>query len=307
MLTIDSLDKSVFEKGLQTIDKRVDGRYFATALPFAQELANIIGQGILAAPGAPKAEETEEDAHTSPSKGNFNDARERRKLGKRILKATQPFLENALKREAEITNKSYGGLVQELENIIENGLDASYKSEDVHAADGEDTVMADAPQITSRQVNGDDAMDTTEDGKPGDESQDSTEMDAAHETSTTGRKTTRRGAGSEGTAKHPGPGRSGPGGPPTPPQSNGSFGKEPADPLTEGGLLWYFKGFDLQGTSIAGSGKKVSVKGEDPSEEDAADEEVVSDEGDEGNNTSSPSKAKASKGANAKRSSNRRR
>jgi len=35
----------------------------------------------------------------------------------------------------------------------------------------------------------------------------------------------------------------------TPPQSNGSFGRDPADVLSEGGIPWYLHRFDPQGTS----------------------------------------------------------
>jgi NuA3 HAT complex component NTO1 len=38
-------------------------------------------------------------------------------------------------------------------------------------------------------------------------------------------------------------------GPLTPPQSNGSFGRDPANMLSEGGMPWYLQGFDLKGTS----------------------------------------------------------
>ncbi|KAF9874008.1 bromodomain and phd finger-containing protein [Colletotrichum karsti] len=38
--------------------------------------------------------------------------------------------------------------------------------------------------------------------------------------------------------------------PPTPPQSNGSLGNESTDPLSEGGVPWYFKEFKPKGTTI---------------------------------------------------------
>lgn len=38
--------------------------------------------------------------------------------------------------------------------------------------------------------------------------------------------------------------------PPTPPQSNGSLGNESTDPLSEGGVPWYFSDFKPKGTTI---------------------------------------------------------
>jgi NuA3 HAT complex component NTO1 len=61
----------------------------------------VIAEGINTAP-TPKNEELNLALSTSPSKNTFSDIRERRKLGKRILKAVQPQLEAALKIEAEI-------------------------------------------------------------------------------------------------------------------------------------------------------------------------------------------------------------
>lgn len=260
------MDKELFEKGLETLEKRVDGRYYATALPFAQDLGNVISAGILKAPKAADTDAESADEHTSPPKNVFSDIRERRKLGKRILKASQPFLESALRIESEILNKVYETLLQELEGVIEGSLDVTQKAgSGGQSVTGEDTIMVDAPlasDTTKANTNGaytdEDAMDVTEDGKQLDGGQENIDVKTTpsqgRDKSGKGRRQTRSARTSES------PPESGEftssvggveqGGPPTPPQSNGSFGKELVDPLTEGGLLWYLRGYGLKGTSV---------------------------------------------------------
>lgn len=50
--------------------------------------------------------------------------REKRKLAKRIIKAIQPALEDALKKESELNGKPYETELQDLDLILENSLDS---------------------------------------------------------------------------------------------------------------------------------------------------------------------------------------
>lgn len=271
-----SLDKELFEKDLESVTKRVEQRRYATVMPFAQDLCDVISKGIRTSPpevlddAAAAASATRfEGTDTSPPKNIFADIRERRRLGKRILKSVQPMLDAALRVEAEMTGKSPETPVAELDTMIEASLDTS------RLAENEDTVMADAHDASEITVKGlpvenggdydADAMDTAEDEVVHDNIDVDTSglgiVDAsalAAAKSGNERKAT-RGAGSssespdgEYTAldrKPPPPPQQLQPGPPTPPQSNGSLGRDPADPLTEGGVLWHLKAFEPRGTS----------------------------------------------------------
>lgn len=282
------MDKELFEKGLETLEKRVDDRYYATALPFAQDLGNVISAGILNAPKTAKTGAEDADEHSLSSKNVFNDIRERRKLGKRILKASQPFLENALRIESEISNKVHETLVQELEGVIEGSLDVTQKTDGGgHGATGEDTIMVDAPLSsdairpnTNGTYDDEDAMDVTEDGKQLDGGQDNIDVKTTpsqgRDKSGKGRRQTRSARASESPPESDeftsSIGGVEQGGPPTPPQSNGSFGKELVDPLTEGGLLWYLKGYGLKGTSVAnGNNNQVNADADGTGSGEASD------------------------------------
>ncbi|KAM3453470.1 hypothetical protein MY3296_003701 [Beauveria thailandica] len=282
------LDKELFETDLEAVSKRVSKRHYATVMPFAQDLCKVISKGIR----TPRAEVPDdassagsrfEGANASLLKPSFADIRERRKLGKRILKSVQPFLESALRVEAELSSKSAETLAAELEALIEASLDTTKPAET-----NEDTVMADAPDASEITVKGPvvegngadfaetDAMDTAEDDVVQDHIEVATSglgivgvTTLAAAASKSDKAGTTRAAGSSSASPEDGSGGGGGGGggdyavlaqqqqqqqqqkgPPTPPQSNGSLGRDPpTDPLTEGGILWHLTSFEPRGTS----------------------------------------------------------
>ena len=278
------LDKDLFADGLLNLQIRTEERFYVTALPFAQELADIISKGISADPelaeGSPQRFEATD---TSQAKNPFSDIRERRKLGKRILKAVQPFLEMALRIESEITNKPLDSLQKELESIFEASVEARQQaitSRQLDRDEGGDTIMVDAldrSEITVKSShvqseNGvgtqDDVMDTTEDAEHDDggnievntsglgivsgpiNTEDGVlERERIKSIVVDGVGSSETPPASNGYISMPRPQQPGP---PTPPQSNGSLGQEPTDPLTEGGVLWYLKAYKPEGTSIMG-------------------------------------------------------
>ncbi|KAM4060233.1 PHD-zinc-finger like domain-containing protein [Hirsutella rhossiliensis] len=277
-----SLDKNLFAKGLAGVQTRIEKRFYVTALSFAQDLGDIIGEGIATAPRVEEvAEQRFEAADAAPPKSAFTDIRERRKLGKRILKAVQPYLETALRVESEISNKPYENLQKELETLVDASVDAARASAGGElkreGEEEEDTIMVDAPNSSEITVKSAfrgtvtaaaeaDAMDTAEDG----EGQDGGNIEVntsglgivnqgASEAIEVSLRKSKRGSASNGVdpsetppASHGFPALARPEqpGPPTPPQSNGSFGKEPGDSLAEGGILWYLKTMKPVGTSI---------------------------------------------------------
>lgn len=260
--------------GLARLQSRVENRYYVTALAFAHELGDAINAGINTVPQVLEVIDPTEAMDVSPAKHPFADIRERRKLGRRILKAVQPFLETALRVESEISQKPYEGLQKELEAIIDASVDGQTRQDQ---QDGDDTIMVDAPDTSVISVkstaaenlaNGD-SMDTLEDAEGEEEEGDSIEVntsglgivngDAGEEFKMTNRRSTRGGL-TNGVSSETPPDSNGyvtiappvQTGPPTPPQSNGSLGKEPLDPLAEGGVLWYLKAYQPRGTSILG-------------------------------------------------------
>ncbi|KAF4988937.1 hypothetical protein FDECE_14867 [Fusarium decemcellulare] len=262
-----SLDKDLFIDGLSKLQSRVETRFYVTALSFAVDLCEVISTGIATSPS--NGSSMDEPVDASPIKNTFADIRERRKLGKRILKAVQPSLEIALRVESEISQKPFESLQAELESMVDRSVEASRPlittSQEKTSEEANDTIMVDAElQITVKAdpAEGGDAMDTTPDGEQeGGNIEVSTNIDVdtsdlnmvdeaeKQDALPNAVKSSDTPPDTDGYVSKPRPAQSGP---PTPPQSNGSLGLEPADPLTDGGVLWYLKGYEPRGTSVLG-------------------------------------------------------
>ncbi|KAJ3520011.1 hypothetical protein NM208_g13898 [Fusarium decemcellulare] len=165
-----SLDKDLFIDGLSKLQSRVETRFYVTALSFAVDLCEVISTGIATSPS--NGSSTDESVDASPIKNTFADIRERRKLGKRILKAVQPSLEIALRVESEISQKPFESLQAELESMVDRSVEASRPlittSQEKTSEEANDTIMVDAElQITVKADPAErgDAMDTTPDGE----------------------------------------------------------------------------------------------------------------------------------------------
>lgn len=324
-LSLTRLDKGLFTDGLADLQASIEKRVYVNVLGFAQDLGDVINKGILTVPknlepahhvsGSVEGEEAaptpaidiNNNSSNSTVGSQFADIRERRKLGKRILKAVQPLLETSLQVESEISTKPSEGLQKELEALIDASIDigrqvngTAYSVPDEGA---EDTIMLDAPDRSSEPhpivksepltresgitSNDGDVMDTAEndndEGEEDEEEEDEDDDDDDEEreegdsievnTVGLGIMTNRPAVGlgitqdiavktvrvtSAITSETP-PNSTGSfvamaapsqEGPPTPPQSNGSLGNEPADPLSEGGVLWYLRALEPHGTSI---------------------------------------------------------
>ncbi|KAM0301130.1 hypothetical protein ACHAPM_005348 [Fusarium culmorum] len=263
-----SLDKDLFSDGLDKLQTRINTRFYVTVMSFAVDLCKVISDGVATTP-EPKlsTDATQHESNdASPAKHTFSDIRERRKLGKRILKAVQPFLEAALRVESEISQKPFEGLQKELEDTIDKSVEsrrpltATSQDKSTDPSDeANDTIMVDAElQITVKadSTEGRDAMDITSDDGNIDVSTnidvDTSEIAKAEagekqESLPNTVQSSDTPPGTDGYVSKPQTAQSGP---PTPPQSNGSLGLDPSDPLTDGGILWYLKGLDPKGTSV---------------------------------------------------------
>ncbi|OTB08607.1 hypothetical protein M426DRAFT_7345 [Hypoxylon sp. CI-4A] len=284
-----TLDKNLFHEGLMRLSNRIDERFYITTLTFTQDLCDVINTGINTEPNS-QSEPQQKAGLPAPilSKSDFSDYRDRKKLGKRILKSLQAHLETALRLESEAAHKPFDSMKQELESMIESSLElrqlpASQGNAEVEQS--QDVIMVDssAPEITVGEVGDQADGSTTAEGTSGDIpiigagtsgnievntsslGDDGDEMDGVQSTSNAiSDQDTQAAEGKPESMPTDGvqamdtpPATNGYVGatssvqpaPPTPPQSNGSLGHQPADPLTDGGIIWYLQDFDPDGTS----------------------------------------------------------
>ncbi|KAL2753580.1 hypothetical protein ACRALDRAFT_1077434 [Sodiomyces alcalophilus JCM 7366] len=291
------LDKNVFYDGLVKLQSKLEERFYTTTLAFVHDLCEVINVGINTE--IKKGDSADDEAITTIGKLSYEDPRQRKTLGKRILKAVQPQLEAALRTETEINSKPLDPLIKELEGMLEASLE--FRQPSITVGVGEDSVeacrevaMVDAPPaggeitVASGQAEPEpsgkgaakdpDAMDVDADGevdqdnievatsnpnKPAEqtlEAQSSSspvaeleDNDKAAEKSDSGSipngvpalsNTPPATNGYQAVSPPAQPT------PPTPPQSVGGLGNRPADPLSEGGISWHLKDFQLRGTTI---------------------------------------------------------
>lgn len=269
----------MFKDGLAKLHAKFEKRLYTTTLPFAHDLCEVIHSGINAE--AKPAEPRFELIDVSPIKqSQYSEARDRKRLGKRIIKAVQPQLEAALKAEADITSKPYAALHKELGDMIDASLEIR-KPNTPHVQIGpsvqadQDVVMVDAAEEAH-----DTAMDGAaddEDGAGGEEGEkmDVDELSIEVKDEDVAQNSSEKAVGSaadevavqesesktllNGVKSAPTPPNtngydpvaqdSAQPTPLTPPQSNGSLGRETDNTLTEGGVLWYLRPFDPVGTT----------------------------------------------------------
>ncbi|KAJ8130772.1 hypothetical protein O1611_g2858 [Lasiodiplodia mahajangana] len=288
-----ALDKNLFYDGLLPLSSRIDQRYYTTTLTLAHDLCDVIHTGINTEPDtSPEAPQNTAIGLAVSTKADFSDYRDRKKLGKRILKAVQPQLETALRLEAEANHRPFEVLKHELETMMEASLEYRPKpvavegdgeaeqSQDVIMVDSSATVIAvsglNLDGITARDESGDVTMvdvdnqaTSTDSNIEVDTSAMETEMlvesaqvttdvipvsnseameikpeaSGTSDVQSVNTPPATNGYVSAPTTSQPAP--------PTPPQSNGSLGRQPIDALTDGGVLWYLQEFEPQGTSAA--------------------------------------------------------
>ncbi|KAK1826585.1 hypothetical protein QBC39DRAFT_15992 [Podospora conica] len=282
------LDKNVFKAGLMALQQKLERRYYTTTLPFTHDLCQAISAGINTAAKPLAGPSGSEPAEPSPVKGaNYADISNRRRLGKRILKDIEPQLQAALKAECEVTSKPLEPLLEELKGMLNASCEVRRHIPEAAPVEApaasrynEDVDMADAPeegQIIVADQSGTEAEDVDMDGEADDaDVQMDTDGTAAaqnnNEVIEVGVSPKANGDQTNDAASHEGingykkgdsdspPSLAAFGSsqlqlpqndPITPPQSNGSFGRDPANVLSDGGIPWYLHGFDPEGTTVA--------------------------------------------------------
>ncbi|ROW12221.1 hypothetical protein VMCG_00571 [Cytospora schulzeri] len=279
------LDKNVFKDGLSQLEAKFEKRVYTTTLAFAHDLCEVIHVGInVESNPVPMNQPRFEPIDVSPTKQNSNsEAKDRKRLGKRILKQVQPQLETALKAEAEITSKLFASLQQELEGMIDASLEirqpfGSQRQAESSAHYNQDVIMVDAAEDGHITVGG--AADGQADDEAGEQAADKMDVDeqsievkeeeSAQANSNGGIDIAVASVddAAQGTDNKPLPSlvKSAPTPPDmngdmpvsqnsrqpaplTPPGSNGSLGRATENALTEGGIPWYLKNFEPDGTT----------------------------------------------------------
>ncbi|KAH8658827.1 hypothetical protein BGZ60DRAFT_507423 [Tricladium varicosporioides] len=263
--------KLVFTKGLTVLQKKVAERYYTTASAFAHDLGNVFHTGII----SPPPPVIEEPVAIELKRPVVLDIKERKKLAKRIVKAVQPQLQLAIRAEADFSGKSADDMVRELDQSLEASVsltgdtiavsvgDASSQADldnkhdgDVEMTNGVDHSRDESPSprghpTDSEDVEMQDANGELLSSKESAELKADTALAELNGNVTQAKvdqvNGTKNGKHSEinGNASAPNTRQ-----PPTPPLSNGESINDHTDTLVLGGIPWYLKEFEPEGTSI---------------------------------------------------------
>lgn len=243
---------------------------------FSADLAHIFTSEIGAQPVEDTAELQLQISGRAPEL--TLDQREKRRLAKRVIKSIQPFLEDAIRKETELSGLPFEKELKELDNIFESGvlsrrisvvdaLDASSShgemTNGLPVVEPNDTMIEDPETTAQTQTptanpNGDIEMPDADDtynqatnniitapssDRAGDESMEASEIIVDDMDGDKMKKDNE-----SVISQQSGHATRATRGPLTPPLS--SQGDQQQGPLAQGGIQWYMQPFDPVGTTI---------------------------------------------------------
>ena len=114
--------RGVFQDGFSKLRDRLSVRFYTSVSAFSTDFGAVFSTTI----GLPIAADTAEfQAHISSeasAKDTTTEYKEKKKLAKRIIKAVQGSLEDALRKEGELCRKPFEKELRELDMLLENSF-----------------------------------------------------------------------------------------------------------------------------------------------------------------------------------------
>ncbi|KAJ6000044.1 hypothetical protein N7481_000453 [Penicillium waksmanii] len=112
--------KGTFAAGLFSIRQRLNERFYPSVASFSADLASLFTSEIGVGPAGDTAELQAQISGRAPELSI--EQREKRKLAKRIIKAIQPALEDAIRNESELNRKPFEKELKELDVILDHSV-----------------------------------------------------------------------------------------------------------------------------------------------------------------------------------------
>ncbi|KAL5041800.1 hypothetical protein BDW71DRAFT_191110 [Aspergillus fruticulosus] len=271
--------KGFFRQGLFAIRTKLEQRYYPSVSSFSAHLASIFTSEIGVQPAGDTAELQMQISGRAPELSL--EQREKRKMAKRIIKAIQPALEDAIRKESELTRQPFeqelkdldvmlgdvsSGRGSEVDSAERAGEEAFEKSENPERPElpNEDTDKMDVdPDSTAKVESTEEVLESTETNTTGAEPSQAAEAAATEDTpadvlmtddaSTAHLPDEAQPAVAPETAETPEEttlisqeaDQA-----PRVPQSPPSLETDQHHPLARGGIQWYMQPFDPVGTTI---------------------------------------------------------
>ena len=127
--------RGIYEEGFLLIRKKLEQRTYTTIAEFSSDLTQVFTSqlGFKSSNTAELQEQMVGRAHDMNS-----DLREKRKLAKRIIKAIQPAIDDAARKESELNGRPYEKQIRDLDQLLESSISSrrdslANSSIDLHA------------------------------------------------------------------------------------------------------------------------------------------------------------------------------
>lgn len=237
-----SLDgKGVFSHGLLTMRQKLENRFYTSVTSFSTELAMVFSTEL----GGLSVTDTADLQQQISGRAQDLSAEEKdkRRLAKRIVKAIQPALEDAIKMEGELNGMPFAKELKALDSMLEGSFESRHNSPVPAEAVGESKPEVADDKALLNGLSGEVKMDvdaaedkvvdpvvSAEEGTPGagNEAQMGGVVREANEDGTSR-------SGSITTALA---------------TAQPKVQEEPPTPLSQGGIMWYMRPFDPDGVTV---------------------------------------------------------
>ena len=114
---LDSRD--VYEKGFASIRAKLETRFYSSMAEFSADLAHILSSELGVEPA--NTLQLQEQMTGRPQDMSI-EVREKRKLAKRIIKAVQPAIDDAFRKESELSGRPFEKQMKDLDLMLESGI-----------------------------------------------------------------------------------------------------------------------------------------------------------------------------------------
>ncbi|MCJ1477588.1 nuA3 HAT complex component nto1 [Lambiella insularis] len=114
--------KGTFRAGLADIRERMEERFYTSVSTFSTDLGTVFSTGIGMSTVADTAEVQSQIIVDKSRKDLSAEQKEKRKLAKRIIKAIQPALEDAMRKESELCRRPFEKELRDLDLLLETSI-----------------------------------------------------------------------------------------------------------------------------------------------------------------------------------------
>ncbi|KAK4955443.1 hypothetical protein LTR66_013441 [Elasticomyces elasticus] len=262
----------IFKKGLATLEQKLSDRFYVSVSTFSADFVSVISSALGLSDIATAADMHEHlnevPAGTAEHLQLSQEQKDLKRLAKRIVKAVKEQLEDATKKEAELSGRPYEKELKELDALFENAA-SRRGSGAIRTEDGGDGPTSSTPSVQYHDLDGNgdvsmaDAAHATQLKSPTSADAETlyehTDEAVIHlQLSTSGPTvpipSIRKSDSAVSTPQDPSARAADTAHPLTPPISHASASvisaADRAAPLAQGGIPWYLEPFDPMGTTI---------------------------------------------------------